>query len=284
MKMNSLYSIVKIECVKYWSKPRTYIGFIAITTIVLLIQLALYTDGKNYWDFLTQSLSQSFEIEGMEFNGNMVCFIILQTLIVQMPLMVALVSGDIVSGEVQAGTIRSLLTKPVSRTKILISKFIAAEIYTLALIIWLGVLAYFLSLFLFGKGDVVVLKSDALTVIRSADVGIRFLFAFFMAFLSLSVINCFAFMLSTFSNNSITPIVISMSVVILFTIIGTFDIPLFESIKPYLFTTHTIVWRNFFDNPIDWELIISSTCFLIVHIVIFMGASIYYFNKKDFLQ
>ncbi len=282
--MINFYSIVKLECIKYWSKPRTYIGFIAIATIVILIQCALFADGKSYWDFLTQTLSQSFEIEGMEFNGNMVCFILLQTLIVQMPLMVALVSGDIVSGEVQAGTIRSLLTKPVSRTKILIAKFIASEIYTLALIIWLGALAYFLSLALFGKGDVVVLKSDALTIIRSNDVGVRFLYAFFMAFLSLSVINCFAFMLSVFSNNSITPIVISMSVVILFTIIGTFDIPFFDMIKPFLFTTHTIVWRNFFDNPIDWNLILSSSIFLVLHIVVFMGISIYYFNKKDYLQ
>lgn len=282
--MNSLLSIIKIECIKCMVKPRTYIGFIAIGVIVMLIQFALYTDGKNYWDFLTQSLSQSFEIEGMEFNGNMVCFILLQTLIVQMPLMVVLISGDIVSGEVQSGTIRSLLTKPVSRTKLLFAKFIASEIYTLALILWLGVLAYGLSLFLFGKGDVVVLKSDALTVVRSADAGIRFFMAFFIAFLSLSVINTFAFMLSVFSNNSITPIIISMSVVILFTIIGTFDIPVFDAIKPFLFTTHTIVWRNFFDNPIDKQLIISSSIFLVLHIVLFMSASVYYFRKKDYLQ
>jgi len=282
--MISLFSLVKLESYKYWSKPRTYIGFIAITVIVVLIQIALYADGKAYWDFLTQSLSQSFEIRGLDFNGNMVCFILLQTLIVQMPLMVALVSGDVVSGEVQTGTIRSLLTKPVSRTKILLSKLIATEIYTLLLIVWLGILAWFVSLMLFGRGDVVVLKSDQLVVIRSADSAWRFLSAFFVAFLSLSVINCFAFMLSCFAENSVTPIVVSMSVVILFTIIGTFDIPLFDAIKPFLFTTHTIVWRNFFDNPIDKHLIWTSSVFLLAHIILFSGVSIYHFNRKDFLQ
>ncbi len=270
--------------VKYAMKPRTYIGFVAIAVIVMFIQLALYVDGKTYWDFLTQTLSQNFEINGMEFNGNMVAFIILQTLIVQMPLLVALVGGDMVSGEVQSGTIRSLLTKPVSRTKILWSKFLASEIYTLAMIIWLGILAWPLSRLLFGSGDVVVLKSDALIVVRSAEAGWRFVAAFFIAFLSLSVINAFTFMLSVFSENSITPIVSSMSVVIFFTIIGTFDIPFFEAIKPFLFTTHTIVWRNLFENPPDWETIKNSSIFLLAHIVVFLGVANYYFNKKDFVQ
>ena len=149
---------------------------------------------------------------------------------------------------------------------------------------WLGILAWFVSLLLFGRGDVVVLKSDELVVIRNADAAWRFFSAFFIAFLSLSVINCFAFMLSCFAENSVTPIVVSMSVVILFTIIGTFDIPLFDAIKPFLFTTHTIVWRNFFDNPIDKRLIWTSSIFLLAHIFAFSGISIWHFNRKDFLQ
>jgi len=282
--MIELITIIRTECFKFWSKPRTYIGFGAITIIVLLIQMALYVDGKNYWEFLTQTLSQSFQISGLEFNGNMICFILLQSLIVQMPLMVALVAGDMISGEVQAGTIRSLLIKPISRTKLLIGKFIAAEIYTLLLIIWLGILAWFLSLILFGNGDVVVLKSEELVIIRSADTAWRFIAAFFIAFLSLSVITAFAFMLSAFAENSVTPIIISMSVIILFTIIGTFDIPLFDKIKPFLFTTHTIVWRSFFDNPIDTGLIKKSIVILIIHVIAFVGIANYKFNKKDFLN
>lgn len=74
-------------------------------------------------------------------TGNLVCFIILQTLIIQMPLLVALVTGDLISGEAASGTIRFLLTKPYSRTKILFSKFIAGNIYVAFLLIWLGILA-----------------------------------------------------------------------------------------------------------------------------------------------
>ena len=281
--MASLFSLIRLECYKYLAKPRTYIGFLAITVIVVLIQIALYLDGQAYWDFLVQSLAQTFAIEGLSFNGNMVGFIILQTLIVQMPLLVVLISGDIISGEAQAGTLRSLMTKPVSRAKILWAKWIASEIYTIALVLWLGILAWVVSLFFFGPGDLVVLKSDGLVIIRHADSAWRFVWAFVIAFLSLSVINTLAFMLSAFSENSIAPIIISMSVVILFTIIGTFDIPLFDLIKPFLFTTHTIVWRNMFDNPIDLELIRNSIGVLVFHIVAFFSIAYWHFTRKDIL-
>ncbi len=279
-----MLDLIRTEIFKIAAKPRSYIGFAAIFAIVVIIQIALYADGQAYLDFLIQSLNQSFEIEGMDFNGNLVGFIILQTLIIQMPLLVALVSGDAISGEIQGGTIRSLLTKPVSRSRIVWAKFIAAELYTLLLILWLGILAWIASLLFFGPGDLVVLKSDSLVIVRNADTVWRFLSAFGVAFLSLSVVVALSFLLSAFAENSIAPIIITMSVILLFTIIGTFDIPVFNQIKPFLFTTHMIVWRNFFDRPLPVEQIAQSAGIMALHIVVFLSATLIYFNKKDITQ
>lgn len=279
-----MLDLIRTEIFKIAAKPRSYIGFAAIFAIVVIIQIALYADGEAYLDFLIQSLNQTFEIEGMDFNGNLVGFIILQTLIIQMPLLVALVSGDAISGEIQGGTIRSLLTKPVSRSRIVWAKFIAAELYTLLLILWLGILAWIVSLLFFGPGDLVVLKSDALVIVRNADTVWRFLSAFGVAFLSLSVVVALSFLLSAFAENSIAPIIITMSIILLFTIIGTFDIPVFNQIKPFLFTTHMIVWRNFFDRPLPVAQIAQSTGIMALHIVVFLGATLIYFNKKDITQ
>lgn len=279
-----MLDLISTEIFKIATKPRSYIGFAAIFAIVFIIQIALYADGQAYLDFLIQSLNQTFEIEGMDFNGNLVGFIILQTLIIQMPLLVALVSGDAISGEIQGGTIRSLLTKPVSRSQIVWAKFIAAELYTLLLILWLGILAWIVSLLFFGPGDLVVLKSDSLVIVRNADTVWRFLSAFGVAFLSLSVVVALSFLLSAFAENSIAPIIITMSIILLFTIIGTFDIPVFNQIKPFLFTTHMIVWRNFFDRPLPVEQIAQSTGIMALHIAVFLGATLFYFNKKDITQ
>lgn len=273
--------LLQSELYKILRRPRSYIGFVVIAAIVSLIELALYVDGKSYLQFLFQQLESAFQIEGKVLNGNLVCFIILQTLIVQMPLLVALVTGDLISGEAAAGTLRFMLTRPMSRTRILWAKFIAGQFYVLLLLLWLGLLALGGGLLVFGDGDLTVLKSDELVVIRAGDTLWRFLAAFGIAFLSLGVVAAYSMMLSCFTDNSIGPIVASMATIILFTIIGSLDLPLFESVKPFLFTTHMIVWRNMFDRPLDLVLISQSVSILIFHIVLFFGISWYSFNKKD---
>jgi ABC-2 type transport system permease protein len=279
--MKSLLTLIQLELYKIITKPRSFIGFGAVTAIVFLIQFALWLDGKTYWSFVTQSLEQSFDISGIIFNGNLVCFIILQTLLVQLPLMIALVTGDLISGEAATGTIRLIATKPVSRAQILTAKFLAGAIYTVLLILWLGVIAYGLSLLIFGHGDLIVLKSDELVIVRDADVAWRFFAAFFVAFLSLTVVATFSLMLSCFTDNSIGPIIVTMAVIILFTITGTLDVPFFEHIKPFLFTTHMIIWRNLFDNPLPKDQIVTSILVLIGHIVAFLSVSFYHFTRKD---
>jgi len=279
--MKGLFQMTQIELFKITTKPRSYIGFLAITVIVLLIEFAFYIDGKTYLQFITQTLEQSFTIQGNILNGNLICFIILQMLIVQMPLMIALVTGDLISGEAAGGTIRLLLTKPVSRANILMAKYLAGSIYTFLLILWLGVLALGVGRLIFGHGDLMVLKSEELVILRDGDILWRFMGAFVIAFLSLNVVATFSLMLSCFTDNSIGPIITSMSVIILFTIIGTIDIPFFDQLKPFLFTTHMIIWRNLFDNPLPQTQIYTSLAVLAGHIMLFLSIAFYNFTRKD---
>ncbi len=198
-----------------------------------------------------------------------------------MPLLVALVTGDTISGEAAHGTLRLLLTKPYSRAKILWSKILAGSLYLTLLLIWLGIMALGVGLLIFGKGDLVVLKTEQIVILRENDILWRFLLAFVIAFLSLQVVASLSLLLSCFTDNSIGPIIISMAIIILFTIIGTLDIPLFDTIKLFLFTTHMIVWRNLFDNPLDLQLIFTSVAILLGHIAVFTSLAFYFFKRKD---
>jgi ABC-2 type transport system permease protein len=279
-----VFRLTITELVKIAAKPRSYIGLIAITVIVGLIHLAMFLDGLNYISFITNPLQMAFSLEGNILNGNLVCFIILQTLIIQIPLLVALVTGDLISGEAAMGTIRLIATRPVSRTRLLMSKFLAGALYVMMLLLWLGVLSLGLGLLFFGHGDLIVLKSEELIIIQSDDTFWRFMSAFGVAFLSLLVVASFSLMLSCFAENSIGPIISTMAVIILFTIIGTMEIPFFDLIKPYLFTTHMVIWRNFFDNPLPVEQIRESLLILAAHVILFLSVSVYTFNKKDILS
>ena len=269
------------EFVKILSKPRSYLGIGALTLLIGIIIFAMKVDGNSIVSFVTASFEQTLTFNGKVINGNLITFIILQMLIVHIPLLVALVTGDLISGEAAMGTIRMLATKPISRTQIVLSKFIAGALYTLFLTLWLGLMALGLSHLIFGSGDLIVLNSDGIVILPENDILWRYGAGFAVAFLSLLTVSSLSICLSTFAENSIGPIVATMAIILLFTIIGTLDVTVFDSIKPYLFTTHMASWRSYFEDPVPFASIKKSIIILLVHNVIFICVSIIGFNKKD---
>jgi len=272
------------EFIKIAAKPRSYLGLAAITLLVGIILFAMKLDGMSFISFITSSFEQTLSFEGKILNGNLIAFIILQMLIIHIPLLVALVTGDLVSGEGAMGTIRLLLTKPVSRTSILLSKFLAGCLYTFVIILWLGFMAIVLGKFIFGNGDLMVLNNDGLVILQSGDIAWRFMSGFVVAYLALITIATLSITLSCFSENSIGPIVSTMAIIILFTLIGTLDVKIFDHIKPFLFTTHMAAWMSFFADPLPLNDILISVIVLLVHIVVLLAIAIFKFNRKDILS
>lgn len=295
-----MWKLLKIELFKIFKRPRTYIAFGAIAAIVFLIQVALKFDGKSYVDLLMSNLSGSFEFSD-EFknkllNGYLICFVILNTLLIQMPLLVALIAGDSIAGEANMGTLRLSLTKPVSRTQYMLVKFTASVVYTLALLIWMAALALFGSMLIFGTNDMVVLRSEGIEQMKDFDVLWRYVAAFGYAAVALTTVSALAFLLSVFAENSIGPIIATMSIVIVFTILSEMNIPIYDkTIKPYLFTSHMVAWKGFFYVKADAEgttingsienlpAVLRSLGILVAYIVLFFSTAVWVFRKKDIL-
>lgn len=278
-----MWKLTRIELFKIFKKPRTYIAFAAIAAIIFLVQLAFYIDGDAYISFMLQTVESSFIIEGNKMNGYFVFFIILQTLLVHVPLLISLVAGDMVAGEANMGTLRLLVTKPVSRTSLLLGKFSATCVYTVLLLTFMAFIGLFGSIFLFGTSDLIVPTSGRLLLFDRSDVLWRYFAAYGFAALSMITVASLAFLFSVFAENSIGPIIASMSVIIVFTILTTMDIPFFNAMKPYLFTNHMLNWKGFFDRPVDTGEVLKSALFLLGHIVFFVSLSVYVFRRKDIL-
>lgn len=288
--------IISIELYKIFRKPRTYLAFAAVAAIVGLIQLGFYVDGETYVQFGMQALSDSFDVQGKILNGYLIGYIILQTLLVHVPLLIALVSGDMISGEANMGTLRLLLTKPVSRQALITGKFLAASIYTILLLIWMAFWTLVVSILLFGVDDLIILKSDVVTLIMKDDILWRYGAAFLFAMLAMITVSSLAFFLSIFAENSIGPIIACMSIIIVLTILQTLQLPIFNAIKPYLFTTHMLGWKGFFDVQLDAQnqqitgsienlpAVLRSASILAFHILLFWGMSVWVFKKKDVLS
>ncbi len=291
-----LLNIVQIELYKIFKKPRTYIAFGAVAAIVGLIQLGFYADGESYMKFGMQTLSDSFDVSGNIMNGFLLAFIILQTLLVHVPLLIALVAGDMVSGEANQGTLRVLLTKPISRQSLILGKFIASSMYTIVLLLWMAIWALGISMLVFGVDDMLILKSASVSQITAADVMWRYVAAFGFASLAMLTVAALSFFLSLFAENSIGPIMATMSIIIVFTILNTLDLPIFNLVKPYLFTSHMLGWKGFFDVQVNDDneqiigsienlpAVLTSAGILLLHVLGFLLASVLVFRRKDIMS
>ena len=292
------FAILRIELFKIFKRPRTFISFGAIAIIVLLVQLALKVNGKDFIELYTDSQSDTFYIPyDKMLNGYFVCVAVLHMILIHVPLLIALIAGDMISGEANLGTLRLLGSKPVTRTELILAKFSASTVYVVLLLIWMALLALLGSILLFGKGDLVVFKEMDWHQMNYYDVLWRFFAAFIFAALALTTIAAMAMMFSVFSENSLGPIVATVCVVIVFTIIQQLKVPLFEqTINPWSFTTHMLGWKGIFyveksaeGATIDGSIenpgaLVRSAMILIGYIVLFLGVTIWYFRKKDILS
>lgn len=273
--------LLQIELYKIFRRPRTYISFGVVTAIAFIFQLAMKAGGREFFEFGMQDVTDTFNVQGSIINGYLVGYLILQSLLVQIPLLVALVAGDTLAGEANLGTLRLLLTRPISRTQLVLIKFLASSVYTILLILWLAVVALFLSLLLFGAGDMINLKSETFVLLLKDDVMWRYACAFLFAVVAMTAIAALSLFLSAFADNSIGPIIATMAIVVVLTILSNLELPLFNTIRPYLFTSHMVGWKGFFDDPVPYAAIGKSAMVLVLYIVGLVGGTIFYFNKKD---
>jgi len=293
-----MWKLLQLELLKIFRRPRTLIPFAAIAAMILVIQLGLKFDGRSYLELMMSSVSDTLEIPyGMVMNGYLVAFIILNLLLIQIPLLVALVAADIVSGEADMGTLRLLLTKPVSRTRLMLVKFTASVVYTVALLVWMALIALFLSMALFGTNDMIIARNNGMEQIARSDVFWRYLAAFGYAAVALSTVAALGFLLSVFAANSIGPIVATISIVIVLTLLSEMKIPLYDNtVKPWLFTSHMLAWKGFFYSKANGEgaairgsvenlpAILRSLAILLGYIGLFLTTAIIAFKKKDILS
>lgn len=275
-------TLIIIELKKVFGRRRSYIGFLAIFVLISVLQVAMKVEGQTLIDLVIQNLKDSFVLEGNLLNGYFISFMLMNSLWVLLPFLVTFVAGDSIAGEAHAGTLRIMLTRPVSRTALVTAKFIASLVYTFLLVLFLMALSLGVSSLIFGTGDLLVFRSE-LNIFPENEVLPRFIMAFSFAFLGMALVTSLAFLLSSLTNNAIGPIIGTMAIVIGFTIITNLNLEVFQVIRGFLFTTYISSWTLFFDYTLDWGQISFSILVCVVHILVFFFTALWIFNRKDIL-
>jgi ABC-2 type transport system permease protein len=271
------------EAFKTFSRWRTYISFAAIALIVILTEIVMKLSAAEILESMMRSMQKDFFIFGNVLNGWFITAFIMNSFHIHIPFFITLVAGDIVSSEATAGTVRLLLIRPPSRSRIIIAKYLAALLYTAGLVIFLGLLCIVLGLVLFGSGDLIMnyAMQFRIVFVPASEIPVRMLLAFLAAIWAMSVITSIAFLFSTLAENSIGPIIGTMAVVIIFIVIGNFPFDAFKVLHPYLFTTYMNIWQQFLDNPIPWQEIGRSGTILGLHSIILFLISLVVYRRKE---
>ena len=86
-----MWNLLQIELYKITRRSRTYISFAAIAGIVFIFQFAFKADGGSYMNLMLQGAGDTFDLDKTKaINGYFMCYIILNTLLIQIPILVAL--------------------------------------------------------------------------------------------------------------------------------------------------------------------------------------------------
>jgi ABC-2 type transport system permease protein len=272
-----------LETYKTFSRWRTYISFGFIALIVIMTEVVMKLSADEILYRMMRSFQKDFLIFGNVLNGWFITAFIMNSLHIHIPFFITLVAGDIVSSEATAGTMRLLLIRPPSRSKIITAKYLTTLFYTTGLVIFLALICITLGLLLFGHGDLMMNYQSKLRIvfIPEAEVPLRMLLAFTAAVWSMTVVASLAFLFSTLAENSIGPIIGTMAVVIVFLVLGNFPFDFFRMLSPYLFTTYMIFWQRFFDDPIPWQEIARSALILGLHNIGLFSIAFVVFTRKD---
>ena len=127
-------------------------------------------------------------------------FAIYVLLTVLLPLAVSVVAGDSVAGEAGLGTLRTLLTVPAGRTRLLLTKYLTIVVFCLTATVLVAGLGLLMGAIFFPVGPVTLLSGT--TVSLAAGLGRLALIVCYVA-AALSALGAIGLALSTFTQHAI---------------------------------------------------------------------------------
>jgi ABC-2 type transport system permease protein len=180
-----------------------------------------------------------------------------------MPLYAALVGGDLLAKEAEDGTLRMILSRPISRFRLLFVKWLSGIIFSIVLVVILGAAAVgFARIWFPWTGMFVTLPGTGVFSLLSAGDGLRLYMAshLFLA-INASAVTSLAFMFGCFNMKPAAATILALS--FMFANLVLEAIPFFERFQEWLVVYHFRSWLLVYADPTPWARISGSLCILL---------------------
>ncbi len=269
------------ELFKLAARKRTHLGFVIFLFAELLTLWLLRLSSTEH--HFTQVFSRMGHQVDSYFSGLTLAFLLVSiTTFFLGTIFLALISGDMVAKEVEDGTLRMVLSRPVSRLRVLTVKYLACLVYSVVLALFIIVSSLVLGIASRGAGGLMAMApaEHIFSFYEPAQAWLRFGLAAILLCLCAPTVASMAFMFSCFRLKPATATVLTLSLFFLDWVLG--HAPFFESFQDYFLTQHTMIWIHIFDPQIDWARIGRNLLLLGFLDAAFFGVGAVYFCRRDF--
>jgi ABC-2 type transport system permease protein len=210
-------------------------------------------------------------------NGLFLVFTALTvSLPVFLPLVVGVVAGDSIAGEAGSGTLRYLLTVPVTRSRLLAAKSLGVATYTALAVLVVGLVGLIAGAVLFGLGDVTLLSGDTISLgsglLRALGVAAYVT----VALLGLAAGGVF---ISTLTENAIAAMATTLGLVVLSALLDA--VPQLSAIHPWLLTHHWLGFGELLRSNVDTGALLRWSGLHLAYAAVFLSLAWSRLQTKD---
>jgi ABC-2 type transport system permease protein len=195
-----------------------------------------------------------------------------------LPIAIAVVAGDSIAGEAQAGTLRYLLARPAGRTRLLVAKMVSVLAFALVTVVIVAVVGYLLGVTLF-ETQPLAGTSVSGTTLTAQELTLRTILAIGYVTVSMCGVAAFALFFSTFTDSSLGATLGALAVLIASSVLLTLDAA--SPISPYLPTRYWLAFVDLFRDPILWRDILRGIGLQAVYVGVLLTAAWANFTTKD---
>lgn len=268
-------SLMQSELSVLFRRRRTWAMLTTISMIPIFLAIAVKLSGST----LPPGEGPPF-LDRVSQNGMFVGFTAMILAIpLFLPLTIGVVAGDTIAGEANTGTLRYLLVAPVSRTRLLVVKFLGASAFALAATFTLMITGIAIGAILFPIGPVTLLSGDVISI-PAALVRI-FLVAIYVT-ISLMGLSAIGLFISTLTVIPVGAMAATVVVSTVTQILGT--LPQLAVIHPYLISYYWLGFADLLRNPMSLGSFASNALLQLAYIAIFGSLAYGRFNTKDVLS
>ncbi len=255
------YLQLRNELWKLFGKKRTYIGFGAF----VVAQLGML------WAFQSERGQRSFErvLAGNGYGVTEYLSALTVAMVMLMPqakllmlLYTTLVGGDLVAKESEDGTLRMILSRPISRVRLLFVKWVAGCMFSVLLVVVLGICALAVARMLFPWKSMFVFSPGVAFSVLSAGDGLRhYLLAHVFMGMNACVMFSIAFLFSCLNIKPAAATIVALTIMIVSLVMEA--IPAFNAYEDWLVTHHFDRWLLAFQSPVPWAQLFQSEIILL---------------------